>query len=86
MENKFQTLEISPTKNDSVLNIESDNRPIVLSWENIDVFTPSSSDGLIGKLSKKLCRNRKEVPPKHIIKNGMFNNFFYTKYFSKKIN
>jgi hypothetical protein len=80
MDNNFQnsTIQISPTKKESILNIDNDNKPIILTWENIDVFTPSSHDGLIGKISKKLCKFKKEVSPKQIIKNGLYYRICFT--------
>jgi hypothetical protein len=74
MDNKFQTIEIGSTirVKESILNIENYNKQVILSWENIEAFTPSSHDGFIGKLSKKFCSFRKEVPSKQIIKNGIF--------------
>ena len=40
--------------------------PITLSWQNINVHTPSSKDDFAGKLL--FCK--KEVPGKHIVKDG----------------
>lgn len=42
--------------------------PITLSWENINVFNPSSKDSLSGRIM--FCK--KEVPSKQIIKDGKF--------------
>jgi hypothetical protein len=49
-----------------VINIVHEHKPITFSWENVNVFTPSSKDGIMGKVL--FCN--KEIPSKHIVKNG----------------
>lgn len=46
------------------------NKPITLSWENINVHTPNFKDTIIGKL---ICC-KKDVPGKQLINNGKFNS------------
>ena len=55
---------------DTIVSIENKPKLITLSWENIDVFTPTSNDSITGKFFNKICF-RKEVQPKNIIKNGV---------------
>nr|QUF59469.1 ATP-binding cassette transporter Abcg-like5 [Brachionus angularis] len=51
-------------KNNSKQN-DIKNTPITLSWENINVYTPSSKDSLFGKML--FCK--KEIPGKQIVKD-----------------
>ena len=48
----------------------NNNELITISWENIDVFTPSSHEGLNGMVKKKICFFKPEIPSKNIIKKG----------------
>ena len=48
---------MTPTK----VNIENENKPITLSWENIDIYTPSSHEGFTGKIKKNVCFFKKET-------------------------
>lgn len=56
---------------DTVIQVENqpivkNNVPITLSWENIEVTTPGSKDGLLGKM----MFFKKEIPAKKIINDG----------------
>jgi hypothetical protein len=57
-------------KNTQKSNEIKTNELITISWENIDVFTPSSHEGLNGKIKRKLCFFKQEIPSKNIIKKG----------------
>ncbi len=59
---------MTPTK----VNIENENKPITLSWENIDIYTPSSHEGFTGKIKKNVCFFKKEEPSKNIVKKGLY--------------
>lgn len=68
--NKIST-EVESYRKDAIVEINEpkyldQNKLITLSWENMNIYTPSSKDGLVGKIS--FCK--KEVPGKHIVKNG----------------
>ena len=63
---------LSPAQTE--VNIEK-KKPITLTWENIDVYTPSSHEGVLGQIKKKVCFFQ-EVKSKNIIKKGTFIKTF----------
>ena len=58
--------DLSADEKAKVINMVHEHKPITFSWENVNVFTPSSKDGIMGKVF--FCK--KEVPSKHIVKDG----------------
>nr|QNH67970.1 ATP-binding cassette transporter subfamily G-like protein 4 [Brachionus plicatilis] len=59
----LETDQINETTVVDLKSIYNDNKPITLSWENINVHTPNFKDTIIGKL---LCC-KKDVPGKQLI-------------------
>ena len=61
MDNKIHDMNsVNGEANGTVAKLVNKEQPITLSWENINVHTPSSKAFLCFK----------ETPSKHIVKNG----------------